>query len=102
MKDCVESKVLNRFTFLNDICEMLTIELLYDNHRYLLTSIYHPPTPFPAKNIEFVELFTFYLKQLTDLRLPLIIAGDININSLNSNNSIYTNMYIRNLFEAGM
>lgn len=102
VKDHVQSKILDRFTVLNNLFEMLTIELLYHNHRYLLTSIYHPPTSFPAKNIEFVELFTLYLKQLIDLKIPLIVAGDVNINLLNPNNSVYVDMYVRNLFEQGM
>ena len=81
---------------------MLTLELLYDNQICLLTSIYHPPTPYPTKNIEFIELFTLYLNELIDQKVPLIIAGDVNINLLNPQNSAYVDMYIRNLFEAGM
>ena len=102
VKDHIQSKILDRFTIISDLCEMLTIELLYQNQRYLLTSIYHPPTPFPAKNIEFVEFFTLHLNQLIDLHIPLIIAGDLNINLLNPNNSAYVDMYVRNLFESGM
>ena len=102
VKDHFQFKVLNQFTVLNNLLEMLTIELLYDNHRFLLTSIYHPPTSFPTKNIEFVDLFTLYLNQLIDLKIPLIIAGDVNINLLNPNNSAYVDMYIRNLLERGM
>ena len=39
---------------------------------------------------------------MIDLKIPLIMAGDININLLNPNNHVYVDMYIRNLFELGM
>ena len=62
MRNCIQSKVLSNFCVLNDVIEMLTIELLYSNYRFLLTAVYHPPTSFPVKNMEFVDFFTLYLK----------------------------------------
>ena len=66
VKDYIQSKVLDNFSFVNDVLELLTIELLYHNHKFLLTTVYHPPTSFTVKNFEFVDLFTLYLKQLID------------------------------------
>ena len=102
LKNSVQCEVLNRYTFVNNLMEMLTIELVICNHKYLLTTIYHPPTSFPVKNLEFVDLFTSYVKELSDLKIPLIIAGDINVNLLNPSNCVYVDVYIRNLFELGM
>ena len=102
VRDNVKTKILPNFTILNDILEMLTIELLFQNHKILFTAMYHPPTSFPAKNIEFVDLFTLYLGQMVRLKIPLIVAGDLNINLLNPNNSAYGDLFIKNLFEHGM
>ena len=102
VKDSVKTKILSNFTVMSDLLEMLTIELLFQNHKLVLTAVYHPPTSFPTKNIEFVDLFTLYMTQLIDLKMPVIVAGDLNINLLNPGNSAYGDMYIKNLFELGM
>ena len=81
---------------------MLSIELLFCNHKYLLSTVYHPPSSFPVKNIEFIDLFTSYVKEMIDLKIPIIIAGDVNKNLLNPSNHVFVDMYIRNLFEVGM
>ena len=64
--------------------------------------MYHPPTSFPAKNLEFVDFFTLYLKQLVDMKVPLVVAGDFNVNLLNPRNCVYVDVYIENLFELGL
>ena len=102
VKESVQCEVLDRYTFVNNLFEMLTVELLYGNNRYILATVYHPPTSFPVKNIEFIDLFTYFMKEVIDLKIPLIIAGDININLLNYSNHVYVDMYTRNLFELGM
>ena len=83
LKNSVQWEVLNRYTFVSNLMEMLTIELIFGNYKCLLTTVYHPPTSFPVKNLEFVDLFTSYVKELSNLNLPLIIAGDMNVNLLN-------------------
>ena len=54
------------------------------------------------QNIEFVDILTLYLNQLIDLKIPLIVAGDLNINLLNPNIYAYVDLYVGNLFEQGM
>ena len=102
VKNCVKSKVLNNFTMLNNLFEMLTVELLLGSHKVILTSIYHPPSSSNENNIEFVELFTLQLRQLLEFKIPLILAGDLNLNLLNPNNCIYADIYINNLFKFGL
>ena len=102
VKDSVQCEVLKRYTFVNNLFEMLSLEFLFCNYRYLLTTVYHPSSSFPVKNIEFIDLFTSYVKEMIDLKIPIIIAGDVNINLLNPSNYVFVDMYIRNLFEVGM
>ena len=63
-------------------------------------SVYHPPSACPQKNIEFVCLFTSYLHNLLYLKLHVIVACDINLDLLNSDNLFYIDMSICNLFEC--
>ena len=65
-------------------------------------AVYHPPTSCPSKNLDFVDLFTSYLHNSLQLKLPLIIAGDTNINLLNLGNHFYVDYSINNLFECNM
>ena len=59
VRNCMQSKVLSNFCALNDVIEMLTIELLYSNFRFLLTAVYHPPTSFPVKIWNLLTSLTF-------------------------------------------
>ena len=102
VKDCIKTNIVNNFTMLNELCEILTVELLLDNHRAILTAIYHPPTSCHVKNVAFIDFFTLHVRQLLERKIALIIAGDLNLNLLNPNNYGYVDMYTRNLFELGL
>ena len=65
-------------------------------------SVYHPPSACSPQNIEFVSLFTSYLRNLLNLKLPVNVAGDINLNLLNPDNLFYIDMFINNLFECSL
>ena len=102
LKNCIQSKILDNLTVINNLFELLTVELLFCGCKFLLMAVYHPPTSCPSKNIDFVDLFTSYLHDSLQLKLPLIIAGDTNINLLNSGNHFYVDYFINNLFECNM
>ena len=99
LKDCTQSRILEIFTIINELLEILTVELFYGGFKFILMSVYHPPSC-PQKNIEFVCLFTSYLRNLLNLKLPVIVAGDINLNLLNPDNLFYIDMFINNMFEC--
>ena len=102
LKNNIQSKILNNYTMINNICEMLTVELLFCNCKIMLMLVYHPPSSCPTKNIEFVDFFTQQLISVLNLKIPLIIAGDMNMNLLNPGNQNYIHKYINNLFECNM
>ena len=102
IKNCFKARLLNNFTVLNDLSEILTIELSLCNCKFLLMVVYHPPSSSSTKNFEFVDLFTFYLKSLLELGIPLIVSGDMNLNLLNPSNLTYIDIYINNLLEQNM
>ena len=102
LKTGIQSRLLNNFTLLNDMLEMLTVEIMLENFKFVLSTLYHPPTSSHITNNAFIDLFTLQLRQLIDLKVPLIISGDTNLNLLNPNNYMYINTFIKNLFEVGM
>ena len=69
----------------DNLREILTVELLFNDCNFLLMIVYHPPTSSVVKNVEFVDFFTLYLRNLIELKIPLIIAGDMNLNLLSMN-----------------
>ena len=102
LKNCIQSKILDSLTVINNLFELLTVELLFCGCKVLLMAVYHPPTSCPSNNLDFVDLFTSYLQNSLQLKLPLIIAGDTNINLLNSFNHFYVDYFINNLFDCNM
>ena len=100
LKDCTQSRILENFTVINELWEILKVELFYGGFKLILMSVYHPPSACPQKNIEVVCLFTSYLRKLLNLKLPVIVAGDINLNLLNPDNLFYIDMFINDLFEC--
>ena len=102
IKNRFKAKVLNDFTVLNDLFEILTVDLCLGNCKYFLMLVYHPPSSSPTRNLECVSLLTSYLKCVLDFNSPVIVAGDMNLNLLNPKNLNYIDIYINNLFELNM
>ena len=102
IKDCFRTKILEEFTFLNDFYEILTVELDLGSCKYVLILLYHPPSSSSQNNTEFVNLFTFTLRSVLDLRLPVIIMGDLNLNLLSPDNHNYVNIFINNMLELNI
>lgn len=102
IKNGIQSKLLGNFTLLNDLMEVLTVELLFGNQKIVLTSVYHPPTSSHINNNMFIDSFSLHLRHLINLKLPLIVSGDINLNLLNPKKYVYIDTFINNLFEHGM
>lgn len=102
LKNCIQSRILSNFTVLNNLLEMLTIELIYCGCKFLLMTVYHPPSSCSIKNVDFVDSLSTFLNNALELNLPLIMAGDMNLNLLNPCNNFYIDMYLNNLFECNM
>ena len=102
IRNGIKTKILENFTIINNVCEILIVELFLCDCKFLLMMVYHPPTPFSIQNIEFIDLFTLRLRNLIELKIPIIIAGDMNLNLLNPGNQNYIDMYINNLLECNM
>ena len=102
IKNGIKSRLLSNFTFINDLFEMLSVELLFGDQKVILTTIYHPPTPFIARNYAFIDSLVSFLSQFTQLNVPVIVAGDFNVNLINQNNFVYVDSFIIKLLELGL
>ena len=58
LKDFIQSRVLSDFTVINDLLEMLTVEIIFCGCKFLIMTLYHPPTSCSIKNVEFVDSFS--------------------------------------------
>ena len=101
-KNGVQSKMLDNFTFINDYFEMLTIELTFGTNKAILCGLYHPPTSSIESNNAFIESLANILSNLGNSKIPLLLAGDLNINLLNPGNLVYVNTFINTMFELGL
>ena len=102
VKDCFKAKVLDDFTSLCESYEILSIVLDVSDFKYVLMLIYHPPTSSSQKNTEFIESFTLKLRMVQRLKMPVLVAGDINLDLFNPNNFNYIDLFINNMLELNM
>ena len=102
VKNNIQARVLHEFTFINNLFEMISIELIFEKNKALFCGIYHPPTSSVQHNLDFIESLSNQLRPLVNMKIPLIMAGDLNINLLNPNNLVYVNTFISSMFEFGL
>ena len=79
-KDFLSVKVLNDFTYVNNVLEILTFYVYNNSFKYLLCAVYRPPSYNP---IEFQNVFFNQVLGMLSPRDDAIIVGDLNINLYN-------------------
>ena len=67
-----------------------------------MTDIYSPPTPSIALNYAFIDAVEHHMSRLTQFTLPMIVAGDVNVNLLNPNNLVYVGSLVNIMLELGL
>ena len=97
-----KAKILSEFTVLDDFYEVLTVELDLCFCKCVLVMVYHPPSSSFQRNRDFINFFTLKLRTILNLKIPVIVAGDFNLNLFNPNNFSYIDMFINNMFELNM
>ena len=102
LKNSIQARLLENFTFINDLFEILTVEVMLGRNKAVLSTLYHPPTSSIEGNNAFIESLSSHLRLLVNMKVPLILAGDFNINLLNPNNLIYVNTFVHSMLEFGL
>ena len=64
--------------------------------------LYHSPTASHVMNNMFIEYLLSSLQQLKARNIPLIVAGDLNLNLLNPLNLGYINSFVCGMLECGL
>ena len=98
----IQATILSDFTLKNDFIEMLTVECLSSDVKYIVMLVYHSPTASHVINNLFVDYLLSSLQQLKAKNLPVVVAGDMNLNLLNPYNFGYINYFINGMFELGL
>ena len=102
LRHVVQAKLLDEYTFIGNLFEAITIELVFGQNKVFLCCVYHPPTPSVAENNDFIDSFIHHIKLLSNVGVPLVTAGDFNLNLFNPNKYVYVDHFVNSMFEVGM
>ena len=102
VKDALCATILSPYTFVNDNCEMLCVQMTCDNNKFVLCCIYHPPTSDHARNYDFIDHIYQILMAVRCLGLPVVLVGDMNLNLFNPLKLNYINNFTNCLLELGL
>ena len=102
VKDGVRARVVNDFTFLNNLFEVLTVEIIINGKKLFCSAAYHPPSSSHVNNNDFVLSFTSFLRSVLGHHIPAVICGDFNINLINPNKYVYIDSFVNGMFELGL
>ena len=92
--DAYNVKVLDNFTVVNNVFEVLTFALVKRNFRYIICALYRPPRCNP---LDFNKLFfEQFLNEFSHSEKVLVI-GDINFNLFNPYKLSYIDDFISNM-----
>ena len=102
IREGIKASILSDFTLKNDFIEVLTVECSLNSIKYIIMLLYHSPTASHVINNMFIDYLISSLQQLKAKNLPIIVAGDMNLNLLNPLNLGYINTFICGMFECGL
>ena len=98
----MQARVIEDYTFLNNLFEVLTVEFIINSKRLICSSSYHPPSSSHVNNNDFVFSFTSFLRRVLGNNIPVIICGDFNMNLFNPNRYVYIDSFVSGMFELGL
>ena len=102
VKNSFNVNLLSQYTFVDNICEMLCVEITCDVNKFVLCCTYHPPTADHAINNNFIDKIYQVLLDVRSLGLPVLLAGDMNLNLFNPLKLNYIPHFINSMLELGL
>ena len=102
IKEGFKAKLLDSFTVSTNSYEILSVELDICTCKYIFMLVYHPPSSSAQINLEFINLFTQLVRTVKNFKLPVIVAGDFNLNLFNPGNFSYIDLFVNNMLELNM
>ena len=71
LKNGIKARLLKDFTFINELFEMISIEVMFGSNKAVLSGLYHPPTSSIDVNNSFIEVLSDQLSLLLDMKIPV-------------------------------
>lgn len=102
VKNNVDIKILTDNTFVSNLYEMLSVEVMSVNSKFILCAIYHPPTADHNINNMFNEDCCDKINTMRNTGLPVVVCGDFNLNLLNPLRLNYISSFIDSMLEVGL
>ena len=102
VKNTVNVVILAPYTFINDVCEMLSVEVTLGSNKFALCCVYHPPTADHGLNNNFIDQMHQSLMSIRDLGLPLVLGGDLNLNLFNPLRLRYISHFVNCMLELDL
>jgi hypothetical protein len=108
VKSCLKFSLLHsKSIFIERIFETIVIEVITNNSKTIIGSLYRPGTPHPRLNPsqvfdQFLDLFSQQLTDLVSLNKTMYLLGDLNLDVLNYNKCTQVTSYIDLLFSYGL
>jgi hypothetical protein len=108
VKSCFKFSLLHsKSIFIERIFETILIEVVTDNSKTIVGSLYRPGTPHPRLNPsqlfdQFLELFSQQLNDIVSLNKTIYLLGNLNLDVLRYNNCSQVTSYIDLLFSFGL
>ena len=101
-KEDLHVSFVSEFSFITDICEMLTVQVSCNDIIFMLSIFYHPPSSDHGLNNRFVDLCCEKLKLIQTKGYPIVACGDFNLNLLNPLKYGFITNFITSMLEVGL
>ena len=101
-KDDLDVIFIPEFSYVSDVCEMLTVQVSCNSVKFVLSVVYHPPSSDHGLNYMFIEHYCEKLKLLQTQGHSILACGDYNLNLLNPLNYGFIMEFVANMLEIGL
>ena len=92
--NCLNVSILENFTFINNIIEILTVKVVGRGFKYIVCAVYRPPN----SNCNEFNLMFFNIINMFHKNDKIMIIGDINFNLFNALNLNYIDDFMNQLY----
>ena len=102
VKDGIQTRILDEYTFLTNLFEVLTVEFIFNCKKIICSATYHPPSSSHVNNNDFVLNYSSFLRRVLGHHTPALICGDFNMNLFNPNKYAFVDGFVSSMFELGI
>ena len=101
-KNDLDVTLVPEYSFVTKNCEMLTLKICCNAIKFMLSTIYHPPSSDHGVNHMFIETFCEKLRAMYAQGYPIVTCGDFNLNLLNPLRYGFITDFVGKMLEIGL